>query len=180
MADAEVWKAIPGVNGYEASTLGRIRSVDRLLSDGRSWKGRVLQKSIDSGHYESVTVGRDQRRQNRQRRVHSLVMLAFHGNAPLGMEVRHRDGNKQNNVLSNLIYGTRSDNESDKIEHGRSNRGHQRSGAAKLTEGQVSYVRHSALRNYELAKVFGVSRVTISNIRRRVNWKWLDVEDTEK
>lgn len=41
---SEVWKAIPGFEGaFEASTLGRLRSLDRIVSHNkggtRKWKG---------------------------------------------------------------------------------------------------------------------------------------------
>jgi hypothetical protein len=45
-------------------------------------------------------------------------MLAFVGPYPEGMEIRHLDGNPENNALENLKYGTRSQNIQDQIRHG--------------------------------------------------------------
>lgn len=42
--------------------------------------------------------------------VHTLVMLAFKGPCPANMEILHMDHNPANNVLTNLKYGTRSEN----------------------------------------------------------------------
>jgi hypothetical protein len=53
--------------------------------------------------------------------VHQVVMLAFVGPCPAGMEIRHLDGNPANNALTNLVYGTSSENTQDALRHGRHN-----------------------------------------------------------
>ena len=111
----ELWSKIPGED-YEASSLGRIRSVDRWKRGGnglRFYKGKVLKASIDTGGYLTVTLGNCD-----QRRVHCLVMLAFVGPPPKGMEVCHRDGVRPNVTLDNLYYGTRKQNIEDARRHG--------------------------------------------------------------
>lgn len=50
--------------------------------------------------------------------VHVLVAAAFLGPRPDGMQVRHADGDRFNNHLSNLCYGTSKDNTDDAIRHG--------------------------------------------------------------
>lgn len=45
-------------------------------------------------------------------------MEAFVGPRPEGLEVRHLDGDPSNNVLSNLTYGTRSDQRMDDVRNG--------------------------------------------------------------
>lgn len=59
---------------------------------------------MKSGHV-SVAVGKGNSRQ-----VHALVLLAFVGPYPAGCEILHLDGNPTNNTLTNLRYGTRSEN----------------------------------------------------------------------
>lgn len=54
----------------------------------------------------------------RNARLNVLMMEVFVGPPPPGQEVRHRDGNRLNNRLENLSYGTRRDNMRDAIEHG--------------------------------------------------------------
>lgn len=51
-------------------------------------------------------------------RVHQLVAEAFIGTCPKGMQARHLDGNRMNPCLSNLEYGTATQNEADKKQHG--------------------------------------------------------------
>src|SRR5699024_9639299 len=55
------------------------------------------------------------------RRVHRLVMEAFVGPCPEGMEVCHWNDNASDNRLSNLRYDTRSANTMDMIRNGRHN-----------------------------------------------------------
>lgn len=50
-----------------------------------------------------------------------MVCEAFHGLRPEGMEVRHLDGNSQNDAASNLAWGTRSENIRDAVRHGTHN-----------------------------------------------------------
>lgn len=101
----EVWVAIPGYESkYQVSDAGRVRSMDHW--DGRrNVKGRVLRPgSTKSGHV-SVSLGR-----SNSKLVHGLVMLAFVGPRPQGMEVLHQNHIPWDNRKSNLRYGTRSEN----------------------------------------------------------------------
>jgi hypothetical protein len=54
--------------------------------------------------------------------VHHLVLRAFVGERPVTIErgeIRHLDGNKTNNVLANLCYGTIKENADDRKRHRR-------------------------------------------------------------
>lgn len=119
----EVWKEVPGYGGsYEVSDLGRVRSVDRLTtrSDGvtRLMRGRVLKdaKCSQSGH-RSVSL-MDEVGSARSFRVHTLVLMAFVGARPDGMEACHFDDDPSNNILTNLRWGTRSINTKDRVRNG--------------------------------------------------------------
>ena len=52
-------------------------------------------------------------------RVHRLVLEAFVGPAPDGMDGCHRDDDKDNNTLDNLYWGTRAENMADQVRNGR-------------------------------------------------------------
>jgi HNH endonuclease len=52
------------------------------------------------------------------RKVHNLMLEAFVGPCPPGMECRHLDGVRNHNVLSNLVWGTKSENTIDQVKHG--------------------------------------------------------------
>lgn len=170
----ETWKPIPGHDGYEASDLGRVRSVDREIpgvfkgtAAVRLWRGRVLKLQRLSTGYLLVHLGK-----GNQRLVHRLVMLAFMGNPPPGQTVAHNDGNRSNNHLRNLRYDTVAGNNADKVRHGTHHRG-ERQGASKLTRKEVLAIRRSKAMGVTLASIYGVSQTQISAIRNRNSWSWL-------
>lgn len=119
--EVEEWRPIPGYDGYEASSLGRVRSLDRMVKGGhghpRKAKGRVRVATPGFRGYLDVIIRVDGVRKNRG--VHQFVALAFHGIPPEWAEmVCHRDGNNRNNTPGNLYWGTRLDNEEDRRRHG--------------------------------------------------------------
>ena len=104
--------------------------------------------------------------------LHRLIAMAFIPNPNNLPEVRHLDGNKLNNNLDNLAWGTHNDNMSDENWH--HNRG-ENCGASKLTWKIVRAIRElfkrsTPLTNIRLAEYFGVSQPTISDIRRGATW----------
>jgi hypothetical protein len=105
----ERWRPIPGHRGYEASSEGQVRSVARTLRDGRTAGGTVLAQQEDRDGYRTVKLGA------RRVRVNVAVQLAFAGPP----EVRHLDGNRENNRPGNLAWGSRTENEQDKRRKGK-------------------------------------------------------------
>ena len=117
----EEWRPVVGYEGtYEVSNQGRVRSVDRIVefADGHSrrYRGRVIKQSVNGGGYPVLGLWRGGRGEGA--RVHRLVLAAFVGPCPEGEEVRHRNRIKTDVRLANLEYGTRAENEVDKITHG--------------------------------------------------------------
>ncbi len=116
-SDVERWRPVVGYEGaYEVSDLGRVRSLDRVTDRGRKWRGRMMSPCPLQNDYVIVTLWREGKQ--RSPLVHRLVLAAFVGPAPDGHEALHRDGNRANNQLSNLAWGTHSENEYDKVSHG--------------------------------------------------------------
>lgn len=109
MTQQEDWRPIPGCPGYEASSLGHIRSL-------RAGVYVELRGSLSGSGYRYVKIRQDG--EPRHRTVHSLVAEAFYGPRPAGLEVRHLDGTRTNNVASNLRFGTPSENRYDSVRHG--------------------------------------------------------------
>ncbi len=115
---SERWLPVVGFEGfYEVSNLGRVRSIDRIIqySNGhvRSARGRDLHayKMGEKDHLFVTLRGR-------KKAVHRLVLSAFVGPCPDGMECCHDDGDPTNNAVSNLYWGTRSQNMRDRFRHG--------------------------------------------------------------
>lgn len=88
------------------------------------------------------------------------------------MEARHGPGGKLDNRLSNLCWGTPSENQEDKVRDGTTNRG-ERCGSARLTAEIVAECRHRhAIGESQaaLAREFGVAVSTMSEAIRGVTW----------
>lgn len=103
---------------YQVSDAGAIRSLDRQASDGRRVRGRTLTPTPNNSNgYAYVTLyGADGSRRNVA--VAGLVLSAFSGSRPEGQEVRHLNGDKLDNNVDNLVWGTHTENEADKRRHG--------------------------------------------------------------
>lgn len=118
---AERWRSIPGYEGaYEVSNLGRVRSLDRVVIDSRGrslrLRGRVMAGTLDA-------IGRPVANLYAGKvctlwRVCTLVMTAFVGPRPEGMECCHNNGNPADNRLGNLRWDTHSANAMDMVRHG--------------------------------------------------------------
>jgi hypothetical protein len=106
---------------------------------------------------------------NKKHSVHRLVLSSFSGELGIGLDVRHIDGTRDNNHISNLAWGSRTDNMQDCVKHGKSLRG-TRHPNSKLSEEQVTTIKNDSRNNSELARHFGVSQSTISLIRRNKRW----------
>lgn len=122
LLSVERWIPVPGWEGlYEVSDLGRVQSLPRLVKTRgvglRTSPGRILKPGTYNDGHKHVTFTRPGLRMTYQ--VHKLIMLAFVGPCPDGLQIRHLDGMPDNNRLDNLLYGTIAENAQDRIAHGR-------------------------------------------------------------
>lgn len=102
----EEWRRVAVDDRYEVSSHGRVRSYCR------PGPPRLRKLPPDAYGYPLVMIG------GKNLKVHRLVARAFIGECPPGYQVRHLDGNPANAHLSNLAYGTASENALDKRRHG--------------------------------------------------------------
>lgn len=113
----EIWRAVPGYEGaYEVSSEGRVRSLERLDSRGR--RRHAMLRSLHvmpSGHF---TLGLCKDAHRRIAQVHHLVLEAFVGPRPEGMEACHRNDDPGDNRVENLRWDTRSANALDSVRNG--------------------------------------------------------------
>lgn len=105
----ERWAPVVGFEGfYEVSDLGRVRSLDRITTHKHRLRGRVLKvRRLPTGR-PRVSLARDGAITDAY--PYRLVLEAFIGPCPPDMEALHWDDDADNNVLSNLRWGTRTDN----------------------------------------------------------------------
>lgn len=163
---AERWRPVPEFpKHYAVSNRGRVRRVAK----GRGTRCGVLSPTENkSTGYFSVwlSVGGERH----MRYVHRLVLEAFVGPCPPGLEGTHRNGKKNVNRLSNLRWATHVENVADKRKHGTVLRG-EAVGGSKLTASDVRKIRKSKRLHRELAEQYQVSRSTITLIKQRATWK---------
>lgn len=169
----EEWRQIPleynPTHMYEVSNLGRIRRTNGGAGTrGRREEVYLLKPWAHKRGYLYVELHR------RCCKVHILVALAFIGPVPQGSEVNHIDGNKANNVVTNLEYLSHDDNMKHAAKTGLMERGTQRSNA-KLTTEDVRAIRAARgnAKQKDLAKYYGVSEAYICIIQTRRKWAWL-------
>ena len=119
-----MWLPVPGYAGlYEVSGDGAVRSLDRdeIITGSRAGvrrrRGRTLRQfTLKTSPYLCVRLSKDGIA--RTRTVHTLVLEAFSGPCPEGMESRHLNGRHRDNAAANLAWGTPSENTQDQVLHG--------------------------------------------------------------
>lgn len=170
MESEEVWRLVPEFGGrYEVSNKGNLRS----CPGGRVKVGRILaKKKAKNGYWNCcIRVGTKWRRRN----LHRLVTAAFLGPCPAGLQVNHKDGDKNNNALENLEYVTQSENTKHAyrlhlLVHKLGSKWH----ASKLVEDEVAEIRRRASlgeKQRDLAAEFEISEPTLSEIVNNKYWK---------
>lgn len=133
--------------------------------------------SLAGENYHRVGI-KDSHGKKISRYVHDLVLSNLYkkrpGN-PRKITARHLDGNKSNNKLINLSWGTIAENHADKVRHGTSNRG-SRHPLSKLVESDVLEIvrlHKAGASGVSLSKRYHVSDATISVIVNGKKWSHL-------
>ena len=114
-----MWLPVVGHEGrYEVSDAGQVRSLDRVIVQrngiDRPVRGKILKSGpMPSGHQHVVLEGKD------DRTVHRLVLEAFVGPCPPGMEACHNNDIPSDNRLENLRWDTKSRNAFDAVGNGK-------------------------------------------------------------
>lgn len=152
----EIWEWIKGWEG-----LYLISSFGRVYSERSSKKLKILK--CNNGYY-AVNLTRPKER--KQEMIHRLVLTAFSGLCPNGMEGCHNDGDRSNNNIDNLRWDTRKNNHADKLTHGTYQVGENAS-HHKLTNKAVLEIRESDKTEKELAKIYGVGSSTIHRAKHK-------------
>lgn len=124
----EIWKAITDWEGYyEVSNLGRVRSLDRLVPDGRWGKlrrvpGKIMKPYKDRKKYSHLIIQLSKGGRSKVEAafplVHKLVLEAFISPRPKGLEACHNNGDGTDNRLENLRWDTHRANMADQLKHG--------------------------------------------------------------
>jgi len=115
---SERWRPVPVpefATRYQVSDHGNVRSLPRKHVP----RLRALKQCHSTDGYPMVSLSRPDKHKTFV--IHKLVAHAFLGEQPPGSDIRHLDGDKWNNHIDNLVYGTRSENYLDMVAHGTHN-----------------------------------------------------------
>lgn len=153
-SDGSIWGCQR--SGLRAGTVGNWHRL-KDVTIGRGYRGvRLGVAGVHKTHY-----------------IHHLILAAFVGPRPPGMEACHGPGGKRDNRPENLRWDTPAENVRDKFRHGTQPMGslHYR---AKFTEEDIPAIRRRLECGESptaVARGLGVNSSTIENIRDRRTWK---------
>ena len=141
---------------------------DTFISrDGRLWRnGKEKKFTVAVNGYEVVSFSFNNKTKTFTK--HRLLLHAFVGPCPEKCEALHINGNKLDNRLENLRWGTRKENVADAIKHGTATIGI-KNGRAKLTPRMIKTIRQSGLINDSIDKLSNQFQVSVTTIRRVLN-----------
>ncbi len=160
-SNSEQWLPIAGFPDYQISDLGRVKS-----HKGRQPK---ILSPVNFGPYIGLYLFIEGRKYIKY--IHQLVAQAFLG-PQLNSDVRHLDGDRNNNCLTNLAYGTRKENMADALAHGTTARG-VKCPQSKLTDSTVielRKLRQEGITVPKLSQMFGVSLRTVYRALTGESW----------
>jgi hypothetical protein len=163
--EPERWLPILDWPHYEVSDLGRVRTYKVRYKREISANPTLMKGVIIDGYLRVLFTKRDPRK-SKVFLVNRLVLMAFVGDPPDGMESLHRDGNSLNNRLKNLRYGTSSQNRLDALKHGTAYN-------QRLSEADIPAIWDRLVACEPVARIardYGVSVSCISPIRHGINW----------
>ena len=169
----EIWKKVKRFNWqYEVSNYGQVRSwkfqqfKDKtrpyILNQNKDESGRPTVMLWDKGTGYRIKTGK-------------LVLEAFRGPCPKGMEMCHNDGNAMNNHIDNLRWDTHINNCKDRKMHG-TEKGFFKKGhkpvTTKLTKDDIVLIKEmcKTMTQTEVSHFFPVSLKQINNIMRGRSW----------
>ena len=155
-------------DNFEVSEDGQLRNVKT---------GTVYKQHINKEGYNQVCISLGGRDKKKVFKIHKAVAETFICNLENKSDVNHKDGNKQNNTLSNLEWMTKKEN----MEHASQN-GLLKplcgtdSPTAKLTKEDVIYIRENYIArdpvygSRALGRKFNINHSSILNIINGISY----------
>lgn len=172
----EAWAPVPGFPGYEASNFGRVRSVPRTIEVKRAGgkylrplSGALLATQRGPKGYLHLALRASGK--GRTFAVHQIIGMTFLGARPVGHEIAHWDGNKENNRVENLRYATSKENKQDAARLGAILRGESRTDTF-FTSEQVALMKlqHADMNAGEIARYHSAKLATVHSILQGKRW----------
>jgi hypothetical protein len=169
----EEWKEIPYSDGkYFISNYGRVKSFFYNKPDGQILKPYTLKG------FNAVGLTRT----THSRYVHKLVAITWLDQPTEGQTiVIHNDGNIRNNYYKNLRWATQEEvykrHSEQMVERGKRLSKKELITASKLKENDVRHIKtmlRKGITQHVIAKLFKVSEMQITRIKRGENWPYVE------
>lgn len=110
----EIWRDIIGYEGYyQVSNYGRVKVLPHLVSRGFctvTCPEKILKPRVKNNQYLFVRLSNGHKNTSKEKYVHRLVAEAFLPNHKDKPEIDHIDGDRINNLVTNLRWATRTEN----------------------------------------------------------------------
>lgn len=161
-----------GFPNYRVGTDGSLWSMYTIRGKGRIGKWRRCNPHKDELGYRHITLC--QHGQRKVYKMHALVLLAFVGPCPQGMECRHfPDTTPWNNDLSNIRWDTHARNQADQkgIPKPTAGARGQEHPAARFTDEMALWMRMEAKKDTKRGRYARIAR----KLRKVFDTEW----DTE-
>lgn len=155
----EIWKSHPDIVGIEVSTLGRVRTLDRVTSSEkrtRFQKGRILKQSYNANGYLKVNIPINGKQATK--RVNRLVAQTFIQNTDDLPQVNHKDCIRTNNNVENLEWCDNSYNVQYREKYGKT----QSKPLLAINLSTLEVLHFSS--QGEASRELGVSVVSVNNV----------------
>lgn len=179
----EIWRAVVGYEGlYEVSNKGRVRSLDHIVRYHDPRWGRMIEKYIRGRdlrpYYRKEKYAHVQLSKNGvvlPKQIQTLVLTAFVGSRPKGMEACHKNGNRHDNRWpENIRWDTRKNNFADNIVNGTRLYG-SKNPMAKLSAEEVMEIKDLAgdgrYTQKTIARLFEMSQSHVSALKTETRRK---------
>ncbi len=181
----EIWKPIPNFEGYyEASNMGRIKSLDRTIEKPDKKTGKInymtrrgkIFKIRFKHNRRYMTIRLSKNRHVLSTPVHRIIAMTFIPNPNNKPQVNHINGIKTDNRVENLSWVNNSENVLHAIDSGLMKYAVGEShGSAVFTESDVLKIRElHASKKYnmvEIGRMFNTNNSRICEIVSRKTWK---------
>lgn len=153
----EKWKVIEGFKRHKISDHGNVEGIRGMM------KSRINKRGY------SIIGIRDYEGKQKMFLIHRLVAIHFIDNPDNKRYVNHKDGNKQNNHVSNLEWCTQSENQIHAYE----------TGLQVLTEEQINRLKELAIKKRRPVRVIN-KRLGIDAVYESITQAAANVECNEK
>jgi len=177
----EEWRDIPGYEGlYKISSIGRLKSVDRVSSIGKQVKGIIRKLAYNKKGYLMTSLCKNG--VSTTKTIHRMVAKAFIPNPNNLPQINHKNGIKTDNGVDNLEWCTNLENMQHAFSTGlKEGLTGENNGRAILSQEEVDYIKtkyNNGEKAKEIAKELNLKLSMVRYILNDGGWKftYIDVE----